>query len=182
MSRTVCGAGTPRARPRKYPALAAKLGLSLRDAAGSGTGTLTGEVDGYRVFVDPDDRARIVVYTRAEPQIVLRTYSHEKRVPAGMVAVTPEGLPNGFLRDAYAGQTIAPVLHARDAELGALLRPFAERWPRTVAHLSVIPERLECALDFGRPTHIPPEVVEALLPAAISLLRFLESLPESPTG
>ena len=168
---------------KEYPALATKLGLSRRDPIEGGVGPLSGELDGHRVYVDPDDRPRIVVYTRAEPPIVLRTFEHEKRAPAGMVAVAPKGVPSGFLKDAYAAAPLAPLLDARADELAALLRPFVERWPRTVSHLSITPERLECALDFGRPSHIPPEVVEALLPAAISLVRFFESLrtarPES---
>ena len=163
---------------RGYPALASKLGLSRREPPPGGVGALSGEMDGHRVFVDPDERARIVVYTRTEPQVVLRTFEHEKRVPAGMVAVMLDGPPPGFLKDAYAAPTIAPDLEARAEDLSRLLRPFAERWPRTVSHLSVTPERLECALDFGRPIHIPPEVVEALLPAAIAVVRFFESLSE----
>jgi hypothetical protein len=47
-----------------------------------------------------------------------------------------------------------------------------------VSHLSITPERLECAFDFGRPSHIPGDVVESLLPAGIALVRFLESLDE----
>src|SRR5262249_31319893 len=149
---------------KEYPALAAKLGLSRREAGKGGSGALSGEFDGYRVFVDPDERPRIVVYALAEPQIVLRTYEHEKRAPAGMVAVNPRGVPSGSLRDVYAAAAIGPVLAARGEELGKLLRPFAERWPRMVSHLSITSERLECALDFGRPSHIPPDVVELLLP------------------
>jgi hypothetical protein len=163
---------------RAYPALATKLGLSRREPPPGGVGALSGEMDGHRVFVDPDERPRIVVYTRIEPQVVLRTFEHEKRVPAGMVAVTLGGVPPGFVKDAFAGEAIAPTFDARADELARLLRPFAERWPRTVSHLSVTSERLECALDFGRPSHIPPDVVEALLPAAVALVRFLESLSE----
>jgi hypothetical protein len=163
---------------REYPALATKLGLSRRDPPAGGIGALSGELGGHRVFVDPDERARIVVYTQANPQIVLRTFEHEKRVPSGMVAITLDGAPPGFLKDAYAAPSIAPALDARAAELTGLLRPFAERWPRTVSHLSITPERLECALDFGRPSHIPAEAVEALLPAAVAVVRFLESLSD----
>jgi hypothetical protein len=165
---------------REYPALATKLGLSRREPPSGGVGSLSGEMGGHRVFVDPDERARIVVYTRTDPQIVLRSFEHEKRVPAGMVAVAIalDGAPTGFLKDAYAKETLAPVLKARASELARLFRPFAERWPRTVSHLSITPERLECALDFGRPSHIPPDVVETLLPAAIALVSFLESLSE----
>ena len=161
---------------RDYPALATKLGLSRREPTPGSVGALSGEIGGHRVFVDPDERARIVVYTRTDPQLVLRTFEHEKRVPVGMVAVAPRGLPANFLKDAYAGEAIAPALEARAEELTRLLQPFAQRWPRTVSHLSVTPERLECALDFGRPSHIPPDVVEELLPAGIALVSFLESL------
>jgi hypothetical protein len=167
---------------KEYPALATKLGLSRRDPAKGGIGALSGELDGHRVFVDPDDRPRIVVYARTEPKVVLRTYEHEKRVPAGKVAVAPGEFPSGFVKEAYAAPESAPALEARASELAALLRPFAARWPRAVSHLSITPERLECALDFGRPSHIPPEVVEKLLPAAVSVVRFFESLPDRRSG
>ncbi len=163
---------------KEYPALATRLGLSRRDPAAGGIGALSGEMGDHRVFVDPDERPRIVVYTRSDPQILLRTFEHEKRVPPGMVAVRLGNVPLGFWKDAYAAQAIAPALETRTDELARLVRPFAERWPRTVSHLSITPERLECALDFGRPSHIPADVVETLLPAAVAVVRFLESLSD----
>jgi len=162
---------------REYPALARELGLSLRAAEPGRIGALSGDYDGYRVFVDPDDRARIVVYTHTEPRVVLRTFEHEKRVPNELVsATTPNRVAERFFKDCYAAEDVAHALAERAGELEPLLRPFAERWPRTVRHLSITPERLECELDFGRPTHIPEDVVKALLPAAVALLRFVESL------
>jgi hypothetical protein len=166
---------------KEYPALAQKLGLSLRAAEPGRIGALTGEYDGYRVFVDPDDRARLVVYFRTAPRVVLRTYEHEKRAPAGMVAVmTPGRVPNRFFKDCYASAQIAATLSEREPALEALLRPFTERWPRNIAHVSITPERLECAVDFGRPSHISTEVIEVLLPASIALVRFIESGEKSP--
>jgi hypothetical protein len=168
--------GASRAK-KDYPALAEKLGLSLRSAEGARIGVLSGDQDGYRVVVDPDDRPRIVVYCRAEPPVILRTFEHEKRVPAGMIAMTTPGrVANRFFKDCYAEPELGAALAEREDELDALLRPFSDRWPRNLVHLSITSERLECALDFGRPNHISREVVEVLLPASVSLVRFVESL------
>jgi hypothetical protein len=108
---------------------------------------------------------------------VLRTFEHEKRIPDGMVSVTtPARVANRFFKDCYASEELVPALVEREGELATLLRPFTERWPRNLSHLSLTPERLECAVDFGRPSHISKEVVEVLLPASVALVRFVESL------
>ena len=161
---------------KEYPELASKLGLALRGAGAGRTGALSGEYRGYRVFVDPDERPRIAVYFGLAPQVFLRTYEHEKRAPPDTTPFsTRHDSVDRYFKDRYAAPAIAGVLRERADELAALLRPFSEQWVARVAHLSITPERLECALDFGRPTHIPREAVEALLPAAVELVRFIES-------
>src|ERR1041384_3794803 len=66
---------------KEYPALATKLGLTHRAKDPGRIGALAGDYDGYRVFVDPDERPRIAVYFREEHRLYLRTYEHEKRAP-----------------------------------------------------------------------------------------------------
>lgn len=161
---------------KEYPELASKLGLTLRAAGAGRTGALSGEYGGYRVFVDPDERPRIAVYFASTPKIFLRTYEHEKRAPADTAPFsTRHDSVDRYFKDRYASPAIAGALRDHGEELAERIRPFSEQWAPRVAHLSITPERLECALDFGRPAHIPREAVEALLPAAVELVRFIES-------
>ena len=70
---------------REAPALAARLGLEHRTPGDpSVVGSMRGSHRGREVFVDADERPRIVVYFAEAPPVVLRTFEHEKRAPAGM--------------------------------------------------------------------------------------------------
>src|SRR5947207_839124 len=167
---------TGRARAEKeLPELARRFGLESK-AAGPGTiGALSGNYEGYDVYVDADERPRIVVYFAAAPAVAFRTYEHEKRVPTGMTSVlTDNAAVDRFFKDRYASPERAAALHDGASTLGRLLQPFTGRWYRNVSHVSITSERLECALDFGRPSHIPKEALENLLPGAIALARFVE--------
>jgi hypothetical protein len=172
-----------RARAAKeLPELARRLGLESRKADPGGIGALSGDYEGYRVYVDPDERPRIVVYFANAPAVALRTYEHEKRVPPGMVSVlTDNDAVDRFFRDRYASPERAAALHDEASAFERLLEPFTGRWNRNVAHVSVTSERLECALDFGRPSYIPKEAVESLLPGAVALARFLEGAEKTET-
>ena len=168
---------------KEYPELASKLGLTHRPAGGGRIGALSGEHAGYRVFVDPDEHPRIAVYFARAPQLFLRTYEHEKRPPADTASFsTQNDSVDRYFKDRYAAPGVASALRERAGELAALLRPFSGQWAARVAHLSITPERLECALDFGRPAHIPRDAVESLLPAAVELVRFLENAGNAAVG
>jgi len=167
--------GWARAR-ESFPEVARTLGLTHRPPVDSRSiGTLRGEHGGHEVFVDPDDRPRIVVYLKGSPAVVLRTFEHEKRTPPGM-APLPRGLStaDALFADRFASEPLALRLAAHTDELDRTLEPFAVRFRSRVQHLSVTPERIECVLDFGRPLHVPGEAVLALVPAAVSLARLIE--------
>jgi hypothetical protein len=160
----------------EFPGIAAELGLEFRAPSDAGRiGTLRGTYQGYDIFVDPDERPRIIVYLASAPVLALRTYEHEKRVPNGMVRFeTREPSVDRFFKDAYASPGAAGRLIADVKGFEAAIRPFAAVHRPRLAHLLVTAERLECALDIARPAHIPPELLRELLPAAIALARFLE--------
>jgi len=167
---------------KELPELAQRYGLVARAAEPHRIGALTGNYEGYDVFVDPDERPRIVVYYASAPAVALRTYEHEKRIPFGMVSlVTGNAVVDRFFKDRYAAPGRAAALHEAAATFASLLEPFGGRWTRNVAHLSITAERLECALEFGRPSHIPREAVESLLPAAVALARFVEKAEKTGT-
>jgi hypothetical protein len=163
---------------KEFPELAAKLGLTARAAAAGKIGALAGDYQGFRVYVDPDDRPRVVVYFARAAEVTLRTFEHEKRPPPGMVSFTTGNTAvDRFFKDRYAEESLASRIAKHADELAKLLEPFTLRWARNVEHLSITPERVECAVQFGRPTHIPPEAAESLLVAAAALARFLEPPP-----
>jgi hypothetical protein len=162
---------------KEFPALADRLGVTFR-APPSPTriGTLRGTFRGYDVFVDPDDRPRLVVYFGSAPPVILRTFELEKRVPSGMQRLeTQNPLVDRFFKDRYVAPESADELSDCAGEFETRIVPFAVKWRNKVTQVSITPERLECEFDFGRPLHLPPEVVEELLPEAVELSRFLES-------
>jgi hypothetical protein len=160
----------------RFPELARSLGLEfLKPADPARIGCLRGRFDGHSVFVDPDERPRIVVYFERAPRLVLRTYEHEKRTPEGMRRFD-SGAPlvDRFFKERFAADDVVLRLRGEAPALEAQIRPFAADFRAMVAHSSVTPERFECAIESGRPNHIPLDVVKALLPAAVLLARRLE--------
>jgi hypothetical protein len=165
--------GWARARA-SFPEVARTLGLTHRaPSSATGIGTLKGEHGGFEVFVDPDDRPRIVVYLRTAPRLILRSFEHEKRTPEGMVrlGLGPRG---GFVREAYASPEVAARLERQGDAVTRALEPFAVTFRDRVKDFSVTPERVECAFDFGRPPHVSVEAVLSLVPAATALARLVE--------
>lgn len=154
----------------EMPAIAARLGLQFRKPSVPGhIGAVRGTFRGYEVFVDPDERPRAVVYFSASPPVILRTYEHEKRTPAGMQRFdTGSNAIDGFFKERYAVPEVAEALLDHIAELQVGLRALHLASDK-VAHVSLTPERLECAFDYGRPNHVPAPVVELVLPALVAI-------------
>jgi hypothetical protein len=161
---------------QEFPLLARELGLEFRAPSDPNhIGSLRGRYQDHSVFVDPDDRPRVVVYFDPPPAVVLRTYEHEKRTPNGMVRFeTRNAAIDRFFKDSYSSPAGAVRLAADADAFEAALRPFTVTHRGRLAHLVITPERVECALDIVRPAHIPPETLRELLPAAVALARFLE--------
>ena len=167
---------------QEFPETAKRLGLEFRAPSQPGRiGVLHGRFRSYEVFVDPDERPRIVVYFSRQPAVVLRTYEHEKRIQAGMVRLdTGSTFLNGLFKDRYASAELVEALvgnsSARVLDLETRVRKITEALGKNLAHLSVTPERVECGLEFGRPAHIPGERVAMLVPEVVELVRFLEEV------
>ncbi|HVU04188.1 MAG TPA: hypothetical protein VHE30_20665 [Polyangiaceae bacterium] len=167
--------GAGRART-EFPALAARLGLAHRPPADSrGIGSLRGTYEGHEVFVDPDDRPRVVVYLRGEPQILFRSFIVEKRTPANWVRIeSGDSWLDGYLKDRYASTDAARALRPHHPELAVKIRRIVDGHLAQNPQLSVTAERIECALDFGKPAHLPADAVERLLPDLEELAELLE--------
>lgn len=159
---------------RQYPGLAEKLGLSFEAPRYAGwVGQLKGKFDGYRVLVQPDEKARIVVFLESEPAVQLRNYDHFKRVPEGSAVFS---LGSRKL-DAWVKNRYCPV-HRQQAfdESLELRRQVAalQAWHLRIKQLTVEPQRIELVLDYGTPPFIPATDVELLLPELTRLARAVE--------
>lgn len=163
---------------KEYPETAERLGLEFHATREPGRiGSIRGSFRGYRVFVDSDELPRVVAYFSRGPALVLRTYEHEKRWPNGMVPLeTGSAFLNGLFKDRYATRELAEALVEGSAELEAKVRRISQDLGKNLAHLSVTEERVECALDFGKPPHVPAGCVETLVPELVELSRLLEDI------
>ena len=160
----------------EYPGIARSLGLEHR-ADGARIGTLRGRYRDRDVFVDPDERPRLVVRYETSPPVAFRNYEREKREPQGMVRVR-FGRPalDGFFRDAFVAADLAAGFREAGAELEAKVRALRDAMDDRVVEFSLTDERLECVADFGRPAHFPAQTVLRALPAACDLAGFVEDL------
>src|SRR5690606_16158558 len=114
---------------RDYPALAARLGLGWTPPANpQELGRLRGELEGYRVAVDPDERARIVVFLDQELGLDIRTYAHWKRAPVVFQALRFQSRAlTSWLRGAFAEKGHADRLEALSALEASLLELGAHK-------------------------------------------------------
>lgn len=168
---------------RQFPALGERLGLSFEPPRYSAwVGQLRGTFDGYRVLVQPDEKARIVVFLESEPQVQMRSYEHFKRVPENSTTFSLGSRRlDGWVKNRYCawgkedvfGQS--PELRRRIAAL--------EAWKLRISQFTVDPQRVELVLDYGSPPFIPTADVELLLPELTQLARVVEACAgSSATG
>jgi hypothetical protein len=160
---------------RGYPELARDLGLSyVPPRYPRGLGSLKGEMRGYRVLVDPDETARVVVRFRGSAPLDLRSYPHWKR------------LPPGYTSFSFADRTLDRWLSGRLVKQSAEVEPllddrFRELLKRVMnlgselKQFAVDSERLEARFDFGTPPYVPPALVRQLLPLLVELAAHIEA-------
>jgi hypothetical protein len=165
----------------EYPAIARQLGLSHRAAEDSGRiGALRGTLDGHEVFVDPDERPRLVVYLKGAPPLLLRSFELEKRIPQNMVRVeTRDTSLAEVFRECFAASGVAEKIRSRASELEAAYQRIRAAHVGPFASVSVNDERIEVALEMGRPAHVPSETVSAMLPALVAFARIVEEIGET---
>lgn len=165
---------------RGWPALAAELGLRHHPSHHRGAqGRLSGNLEGRRVLVDPEER-RIFVNLEASVPIDLRSYPAAAPPPAGRVTVFA-GSP--ALRRRFKTRVAAPALArtlAVSTQLDAALANFDSLGARRVSALSVSDSGVTCNVDFGTPPFIPVSALRSLLPACLELAKAVERL--SRTG
>ena len=160
---------------RAFPALGNRLGLQFKPAAHAGSiGTLSGELRGHRVFIDPDEQRRITVRFAQEPSVDLRNYQQHPCAPRGMnTYFSGDKRFDSFFKTRYVSDEVAQRLE-QVADLGRLVGPFRGRYYRALKQLNVTSNGVSCIFDFGNPPHLPPAAIELLLPAMIALAHAIE--------
>jgi hypothetical protein len=159
---------------RQFPQLVERTGLSFEAPKYPGwVGQLRGRWSGYEVLVQPDERARLVVWLRAPLGVDLRSYQHWKRTPEGKVAFS--------LRDRRLDAWLLNRLckagdEAKLADAPLVIAALdAVRSHPKIKQLVLDEERLELSLDYGSPTYIPAADVEPLLQLAVRVLNEVEA-------
>jgi hypothetical protein len=155
---------------REYPKLAERLGLRYHAPSHRGeVGSLGGTLEGMRVRVESDERARLVVYPPGDVGLDVRNYAHHKRTPADYQPVSigtradDRWAQNRFARE---GRDVEAAL----AQLRKLIVALGGDRDR-LRTFSVDAEKVECVFDFGVPPYLPASVVTRVLPAMVGLSR-----------
>lgn len=158
---------------REYPKLASELGLTFEPPENPRyVGRLVGEMDGFRVRIESDERARIVCYFADDPGIDVRTYVHYRRLPEGYQAFSfGNRADDEWLKTRLESVDRWPEVDKK--RLGALLSTLKPHRDRLKA-FTLDRERVECVFDFGAPPYLPGSVVRQVLPQLIALLTLLQ--------
>lgn len=160
---------------RAYPELGERLGLAFKPSPYKKTiGTLTGERDGYRVFVDPDEQRKISVHFAGSPSVLLLNYRQNQRPPDDAERLySGDREFDAFFKTRYASDDVAKRLKAHQ-RLGALLVDFEGTFRRELKQFNVSSSGISIVLDFGNPPYIPAAAVERLLPPLIELAKIVD--------
>ena len=165
---------------RDYPQIANEFGLVFKPSSyKSGAGTLSGDVDGFRVLVDPDDQRAIRVRFPDESLgIELHTYEHNQRPRKGQRAfrVTGTGV-SGWFKTSFATPELIEAVH--DERVLAEFR--ALRTIRELSSLSLTPSGFRAVFDYGSPPFIPASIVREVVKGLIDVARRLhEAVASEP--
>lgn len=160
-----------------YPKLAERLGLTYEPSSyKAGVGRLTGEYQGYRVTVDPDDQRRIYLRFESKPAVSLHSYAHNKRPANGQRDFRPPStVLSSQFKTAQASDAIMERINS-NRELPAVIKPL--KFLRELKTLSVTESGVTAVFDYGRPPYIPASVVEDVLPRLFALARVVEGSGE----
>lgn len=165
----------------QYPALAQKLGLAYTASPfKSGVGRLDGEVDGFRITVDPDDQRRIYLRFSSAPAIELQSYAHNKRPAPGQRSFRPTSSVLGQLFKTSHGSTEMIERLEADEEISGVLKPL--KFVRSLKTLSVTSSGVTAVFDYGNPPFIPADVVQDTVPRLIRLAQTFEDPSPGHTG
>ncbi len=161
---------------RDYPRLAERIGLERVGGSATTLGRFRGDYDGYRVAVDPEERApRIVLFLHQPTDWDLRTYQRWKRVPEGLETLTfaDRGL-NAWLSTRLLSGDPSGLAEARLAAVESELLALRALTPN-LREFSLAEDRLECVFDFGTPPFIPAALVADVLKQLAKLARAAAS-------
>ncbi len=156
------------------------MGLSYKPARYSrGIGGLSGTLDGYRVFVDPDEQRKISLHFREERGVLLCNYARNQRPPSDLHRLySGDRRFDAYFKTRYASEPVGERIRAYKQWAG-LLDLVELEFRRELQQFNVTESGITLVFDFGNPPHIPAGAVEKLLRALVRMARVLEDGPEA---
>lgn len=164
---------------REYPKLADMFGLDFQAPTHSGdVGSIHGVIDGVRVRIESDERARLVCFPAADTGVDVRNYDHHKRTPEGyeVFSLKHHG-DDRWAKNRYV-RSEADVDRVRRLVVDLLRAVGSDR--DQLKSFTVDGEKVECIFDFGKPAYLPAPVVSRVLPAMLDLARLGGNTGKAP--
>lgn len=164
---------------RAFPMIAERMGLTYKPSPyRRGIGTLSGTVQGYRVFVDPDDQRKISLHFRGQPGVLLRNYDQNQRPPADLARLYSGNKSfDTFFKTRYADEAVSARIRAFKG-WRPLVQALTQEFRRELKQFNVSETGITLVLDFGNPPHIPGGVVERLLELMLQLACVVDPAVE----
>lgn len=162
---------------RAFPELAARLGLVYKSSPyRGGIGTLSGVLDGYRVFVDPDEQRTLSLHFEGAPPVLLRSYSQNQRPPVELGRLySGDRSFDAFFKTRYADDEVA-VRIQQYKQWRPLIAALEGEFRRELTQFNVSDTGVTLVVNFGNPPHIPGGAVERLLEIMVCFARVIDPL------
>lgn len=160
---------------RSFPKLGERLGLTYKASRyRAGIGTLVGELDGYRVFVDPDEQRKLSLHFESAPGILLRNYTQNKRPPEGLSRlVSGNRRFDQFFKTRYSDDEVSRRIREYRG-WSKLIEQLEQDFRRELKQCNVSETGITLVLDFGNPPHMPGAAVEQLLRLLVTFASVIE--------
>lgn len=165
---------------RAFPELAARLGLVYKPSPyRGGIGTLSGVLEGYRVFVDPDEQRKLSLHFEGARPVLLRSYSQNQRPPVELERLySGDRSFDAFFKTRYADDQVAARIQ-QYKQWRPLIAALEGEFRRELTQFNVRDTGVTLVVNFGNPPHIPGGAVERLLEIMVCFARVIDPL-DSP--
>lgn len=167
---------THRLASRAFPELAGRLGLAYKPSPyRRGIGTLSGTLQGYRVFVDPDEQRKVSLHFEGAPGVLLRNYAQNQRPPAELARLySGDRSFDAFFKTRYADDAVARRIQRHKQQWQSLIAVLEGEFRRELAQFNVSETGITLVVNFGNPPHIPGGAVERLLDVMVRFARVID--------
>lgn len=160
---------------KAFPELAARLGLIYKPSPyRGGIGTLSGVLQGYRVFVDPDEQRKVSLHFEGAPAVLLRSYAQNQRPPAELGRLySGDRSFDAFFKTRYADEEVAGRIQ-QYKKWRPLIAALEGEFRRELTQFNVSETGITLVVNFGNPPHIPGGAVERLLEIMVCFAAVID--------